>query len=203
MRKCDKRNRNNCTNLDKSLTKHNFLSLSSTYDTYPVNESPIWYDDKSHSQSLTRKQTLVGDVCNTSLKMSSSSDDISISTFVLNDSKIWQQIDNNRIFRWISWWSVVFDTPLQIFCTWIKNKSLKFASFFLLSLHLFWELQKHIQICPTLQYQHLISDFHGTTFSDKHRIHLWKTKSFLYSNHFWFQFQILKKNSKRKTSLKK
>lgn len=111
-----RRIRINCvTNRDISLTKHNFFPPSSTYETNPLNVSPTWYADKSHSQSLMRKQTLSGEFFMTSLKMSSSSDDINISIFALNDSKIWQQIDNKRIFRWISWWSVEFETQSQIF----------------------------------------------------------------------------------------
>lgn len=72
------------------------------YDTKPENVSPTLYVERSANQSLMRKQFAFGELAIASLNVCSSIDDNNFSTFVLNVSKMSENVDTNRIFRWIS-----------------------------------------------------------------------------------------------------
>lgn len=103
--------------LPKSLMKHNFLSPSKMYDTKPENVLPTLYVERSANQSVIRKQLAFGELIIASLNVCASIDDNNLSTFVLNVSKMCENDDTSRIFRWISWTLVEFSTHSWIFVT--------------------------------------------------------------------------------------
>lgn len=132
--------------------------------------------------------------------MSSSSDDISTSIFVLNDSKIWQQIDNSRIFRWISWWLVEWATQSQIFWNcmewiWLGNGSIALMPLTYDEIMINVSSNCYIRICAKFQDSQPTFHFLGTSFADKHWIPLWKIQS------SWYFKSAIKQNLKPKKKL--